>query len=176
MFEKQKNKKKQREIYKKLNVLEKHVYIAPDVIIDGAENIHFSDHIHIQPGCKLFGTGGIKIGTGTIFAHDVQILTQNHVYDRPDLECIPYDKRYDNKEVVIGEYVWIGASVIILPGVTIGDGAIIGAGSVVVKDVPEGAVVGGNPAKVLKFRDMDIFNKLKSESKGYIEKFKVYDK
>lgn len=174
MFEKIKNKKKQKFIYKKLGIEDKKIYIAPDVIIDGPENIKLENNIHIQPGCKLFGNGGITIGEGTVMAHDIQILTQNHVYDAEDLECIPYDKRYENKEVIIGKYVWIGAGVMILPGVKIGDGAVIGAGAVVVKDIPEGAVAGGNPAKVLKFRNMENFNKLKVEGKGYIKLYKKY--
>lgn len=170
MFEKLKCKK----LYKKLNVLNKHIYIAPNTLIDSPENIHLEDNIHIQPGCKLFGAGGIKIGNGTVFAHDIQILTQNHVYNADDLEYIPYDKRYENRSVEIGNYVWIGACSIILPGVHIGDGAVIGAGSVVTKDVPECAVVGGNPAQVLKYRNKEVFNSLKENSKSYIKLCKKY--
>ena len=174
MFEKIKNKLKQKKMYKKLDIIDKHIYIAPDVIVDCPKNIKLENHIHIQPGCKLFGTGGICIGEGTVLAHDVQILTQNHIYNADDLECLPYDKRYENKEVIIGQYVWIGAHVLIVPGVKIEDGAVIAAGAVVVKDVPKGAVVGGNPAKVIKYRNMEVFEKLKNESEGYIKKYKKY--
>lgn len=174
MFNKIKKKRIQKSIYKKLNILNKHVYISPDTIIYGTENIKIGNHIHIQPGCKLFGEGKITIGDGTIIAHDVQILTQNHVYNDENLEYLPYDRRYENKEVVIGKYVWIGARVTIVPGVNIGDGAVIAAGAVVVKNVPRGAVVGGNPAKVIKYRNMDIYNKLEKESKGYIKQYKKY--
>ena len=152
MFEKIKNKIKQKKTYKKLNIMNKHIYIAPDVIVDCPENIKLENHIHIQPGCKLFGTGGIRIGEGTVIAHDVQILTQNHIYNADDLECLPYDKRYENKEVIIGQYVWIGAHVIIVPGVKIEDGAVIAAGAVVTKDVKENEIVGGVPAKKIKER------------------------
>ncbi len=58
----------------------------------------------------------------------------------------------EEKQIVVGDDVWLGYGAIILPGVTIGDGAIIGAGTVVTKDVPPYAIVGGNPAKVIRFR------------------------
>ena len=78
---------------------------------------------------------------------------------------IPYGNDDVLREVVIGNWVWCGANVTIVPGVHIGDGAVIGSGAVVTKDVPECAVVGGNPAKVIKYRDKDHFYKLKSEGK-----------
>lgn len=58
-------------------------------------------------------------------------MARNHLYDDVDLKSVPYDYRYKNKKVVIGNFCWIGARTTILPGVTIGDGAVIGAGSVV---------------------------------------------
>lgn len=70
--------------------------------------------------------------------------------------------------VEIGNNCWFGARCIILPGVKIEDGAVIAAGSVVTKSVPCGAIVGGNPAKIIGWRDMDKYNKLKSEHKNYI--------
>ena len=78
-------------------------------------------------------------------------MARNHVYDDVELQSVPYDYRYKNKKVVIGNFCWLGARVTILPGITIGDGAVIGAGSVVAHDVPKGAVVAGNPAKILKY-------------------------
>ena len=70
-----------------------------------------------------------------------------------------------SKDVVIEENVWLGNRVIILPGVTVGEGAIIQAGSVVVKDIPKYAIAGGHPAKVFKYRDIDHYEKLKREGK-----------
>lgn len=87
---------------------------------------------------------------------------------------IPYDHRYIEKAVVIGDYCWIGARSSIMPGVTIGKGVVVAACSVVTKDVPDYAVVGGNPAKILKFRDKNIFEKLLKENKGYIRCTKKY--
>ena len=68
-------------------------------------------------------------------------------------------------QVVIGNDVWIASNVLIVGGVKIGDGAIVGAGSVVVKDVPAYAIVGGNPAKIIKYRDIEQFKRLKEEKK-----------
>ena len=90
------------------------------------------------------------------------ILTSNHDYEG---EEIPYDSMDIVKDVRIGDFVWIGNRVIILPGVTIGEGAIIQAGAVVVSDIPACAIAGGNPAKVFKYRDKEHFNRLKEEGK-----------
>lgn len=75
---------------------------------------------------------------------------------------IPYDDSLVLKTIVFEDYVWVGSHVIIVGNVTIGEGAIIAAGAVVTKDVPKYAIVGGNPAKVIKYRDIEHFNSLKS--------------
>jgi acetyltransferase-like isoleucine patch superfamily enzyme len=67
--------------------------------------------------------------------------------------------------VHIKDFVWCGNNVTIIPGITIGEGAIIAAGAVVVKDVPDCAIVGGNPAQIIKYRNKEAFYKLKSEKK-----------
>ena len=90
------------------------------------------------------------------------IITQNHNYEG---DSIPYDKTYIKKTVTIGDCVWFGHRVMVVGNVNIGEGAIIAAGAVVVKDVPTLAIVGGNPARVLKYRDSDHYYKLKAEGK-----------
>lgn len=82
---------------------------------------------------------------------DVMILTSNHKHDRLDVPMNQQGFPCPQK-VMIGNDVWIGARVMILPGVRIGDGVIIGAGAIVTKDVPDYAIVGGVPAKILKYR------------------------
>ncbi len=72
------------------------------------------------------------------------------------------------KPVTIADNVWIGCRATIVPGVTINEGAVIASGAVVTKDVPKGAVVGGNPAKVLKYRNMEYYEKLKEQKSFYI--------
>ena len=81
---------------------------------------------------------------------DVTILTHTHNIERTDIPMGQQGMRIS--EVVIGNDVWIGMRVIIMPDVKVGDGAVIGAGAVVTKDVPDFAIVGGVPAKVIKFR------------------------
>lgn len=75
--------------------------------------------------------------------------------------CIPYDATYVLKHIVIGDNVWFGNRVIVTGSITIGEGAIIAAGSVVCKDVPPLAIVGGNPAKVIKYRNKEHYFDLK---------------
>ena len=77
------------------------------------------------------------------------IITSNHNYEG---DKIPYDEKIITKEIVIGDCVWLGNRVTIVGNVNIGDGAIIAAGSVVVKNVPNYAIVGGNPAKIIRYR------------------------
>lgn len=88
---------------------------------------------------------------------------------------IPYDKEFIYKSVTIGENVWIGSRVIIIPGVHIGEGAVIGAGSVVTRDVPPCAIVWGNPAKVIKYRNKEQYDNLKKEGKVYLKLNYNYD-
>ncbi len=97
-------------------------------------------------------TGDITIGDNVMMGADCTIYTRNHSFDRLD---IPMCKQgfQSERPVTIGNDVWIGGHVIILPGVNIGNGVIIGAGAVVTKDVPDYAVMGGSPARVLKYRN-----------------------
>jgi acetyltransferase-like isoleucine patch superfamily enzyme len=146
------------------------VFIHPTVQIADPQLVSIGNNCHFQNDCKLFGCGGgIEIGDGTIFSHEIQIFARNHYYDGEDLQLLPYDDRFICKKVVIGNYVWIGARCTIMAGVTIGDGAVIASGSVVTKDVPSCAVVGGNPAKVLKYRNIEKFNALVAQGKSYIK-------
>jgi maltose O-acetyltransferase len=101
-------------------------------------------------GVNAHVRGPLTIGNDVMMGPDVIILTQNHKFD--DLS-IPMNKQgYQKQEVIIGNDVWIGTRVIILSGISIGNGAIIAAGSIVTKDVPDFAIVGGNPARIIKYR------------------------
>ena len=172
MFGRFKEKLFRTRLERELKKCGKGVYFDSSIQFNCPKNIVLHDFVHIQPECRLYGAGGIEIGTGTILAHEIQIFTANHNYDSDDLEYLPYDKRFVYKKVVIGKYVWIGARATILPGVVIGDGAVIGAGSVVTNDIPPNAVVGGNPAKILKYRNEIVFNRLLDENAGYIQRCK----
>ena len=93
----------------------------------------------------------------------MKIMLGSHDYEYGD--SIPYGTHFTSKNVIIDDFVWIGQDVTISGNVHIGEGAIVALGSVVVKDVPAYSIVGGNPARVIKVRDVDQFNKLKKEGK-----------
>lgn len=114
-------------------------------------------------GMTIAGKGRVTIGKYFHSGEDVHIITDVHNYDAG--EKIPYDATDIVKDVTIDDFVWIGSHVIILGGVHIGEGAIIQAGAVVVRDVPPYAIAGGNPAAVFKYRDKEHFLKLKEEEK-----------
>ena len=94
--------------------------------------------------------GPLKIGDNVMMGPDVTILSQTHIIERTD---IPMGKQgMREARVIIGNDIWIGMRSIIMPGVKIGNGAVIGAGAVVTKDVPDYAIVGGVPARIIKYR------------------------
>ena len=95
--------------------------------------------------------GPCTIGDYVMMGPNCTIYTQNHAFADPD-KPMQLQGRQEERQVTIGDDVWIGGNVTILPGVTIGSHSIIGAGAVVTKDVPEYAIVAGNPAVVKKFR------------------------
>lgn len=174
-FADRKERKKLYKLYSKMKKVGKNIHICKNYSISSLGNIELGSHIWIGENFYAKGEGGIKIGSGTIISRNVEIWTSNHNYDSLDLMTIPYDKRFIYKHVHIGENVWIGSRVIILPGIKIGEGAVIGAGAVVSKDIPPYAVVGGNPAKILKYRNIEIYNSLKKKNKIYLDKEYDYD-
>lgn len=113
----------------------------------------------IGGGCKFFvGNAGIKIGNNVAIAFNNTFITNNHNYKSDKL--LPFDEMNFSYPIEVGNNVWIGLGCIVLCGVKIGDGAVIAAGSVLTKSVPECAIVAGNPAKIVGWRDKDVFNKL----------------
>jgi maltose O-acetyltransferase len=109
-------------------------------------------------GARTYGAGKVYIGDNFHSGVGLRVLTQSHNYNG---ESIPYDRTVVVKDVVIGDNVWLGMNVMVLPGVKIGEGAIIQAGSVVSKSIPDLAIAGGNPAEVIRFRDKDHYFKMK---------------
>lgn len=113
-------------------------------------------------GMIIAGGGSVCIGDNFHSGTECQMITQIHNYEG---EKIPYDSTYIMKDIHVGDNVWLGNRVIILGGVTIGEGAIIQAGSVVVSSVPKCAIAGGHPAKVFSTRNIDHYERLKAEGK-----------
>lgn len=145
-----------------------------NIIIEGSNfecnnpsKVKLDEYIYVGRNCKFYGIGEISISKNVIIGNDTKILTSSHNYNG---EMIPYDTTViPNKEkVIIEKNVWIASYVIILPGVKIGEGAVIGAGSVVTKDVPKLAVVAGNPAKVIKYRNNEEYDNLVKNNKLYL--------
>lgn len=120
------------------------VGLFPPFSTDCGLNTHLGQGVFINAGCRFQDQGGIFIGDRTLIGHNAVITTINHC---PDVEkranMIP-------ESVHIGSDVWFGASVTVLPGVSIGDGAVIAAGAVVTKDIPPRTVAAGVPARVIK--------------------------
>ncbi len=127
----------------------------------------------MMPGCYIQGNGKIVIGDYTQIGPGVGIISSNH-----DI----YDNRIGvHSTIRIGDYCWIGMNAVILPNVTLGEYTIVGAGSVVTKSFPEGyCVIGGNPAKIIKYLEPEKCVKHKSEFEyhGYIShnKFDTFKK
>ena len=116
----------------------------PPFYTDCGKNITVGKNVFINSGCRFQDQGGITIGDGTLIGHNVVLATLNH--------GIAPDERHDlfPAPIHIGKNVWIGANATVLPGVTIGDNAVIAAAAVVTKDVPANVVVAGVPAKVIR--------------------------
>lgn len=114
-------------------------------------------------GFTATGWGGVKIGSYFHSGTNVKIMLGSHDYEAGDK--IPYGIKHTIRNVIIDDFVWLGSDVTISGNVHIGEGAIVAIGSVVVKDVPRCAIVGGNPAKIIKYRDIEQFDRLKAEGK-----------
>jgi len=100
------------------------------------------DNTIVNRRCTLDGRGGLRIGNNVSISPEVMFITSQHLKDDPGF-------RIEDKHIVIEDYAWIGSRATLLPGVTIGRGAVVAAGAVVAKDVAPFTVVGGIPAKLL---------------------------
>ena len=112
----------------------------------GGKNVYMGNHVYANFNLTLVDDANIYIGNDVMFAPNVVIATAGHPID-PTLRArgLQY-----NKEIHIGNNVWIGAGAVVMPGVTIGDNTVIGAGSVVTKDIPANVVAVGNPCRVMR--------------------------
>jgi len=126
------------------------------------KNTFLGDNVSFN-GMQITGGGEVRIGNNFHSGPDCLMIAHIHNYDSGD--AIPYDGTYISKPIVIENNVWLGSRVIVLGGVTIGEGAIIQAGSVVVSDIPACGIAGGHPAKVFKWRDRDHYETLKVQHK-----------
>jgi acetyltransferase-like isoleucine patch superfamily enzyme len=126
------------------------VYYSGVRIFSG-RNLVVGDDVDFAKGVMVTTEGGVTIGDRVLLGYGTQILSSNHRV--PSKSERIFDAGHVKKPVVIESDVWVGANCIILPGVTVGNGAVVAAGSVVTKSVPPMVYVGGVPAKVIKMRD-----------------------
>ncbi len=125
-------------------------FIGDNFHCDFGKNIHVGDNFHADYNCTMLDVGGIFIGDNCLIGPDVGIYTASHQLRPEGRTLTGYGMQID-----IGNDVWIGGHSVILPGVTIGDGAVIAAGSVITKDVKAGTLVAGNPARFIKYVDTE---------------------
>ncbi len=108
---------------------------------DFGKNIRMGNNVFINSGCRFQDQGGITIGDESLIGHNVVFATINHDLDPENRGTMHL------KPIVLEKRSWIGSHATILPGVTIGENSVVGAGSVVTRDVPPNTIVAGNPAK-----------------------------
>lgn len=137
----------------------KNVRIASGTEIAAPERLYIGDNVGISQRVLISAVGGCHIGRGCQIAGEAVIFTIDHQYTAG--ESVPYDPVRLVKPVYLEDYVWVGLRAIIGPGVRIGEGAIIGLGSVVLQDVPPLAIVVGNPATIITYRSKEQFERAK---------------
>ncbi len=122
------------------------LWLQPPFYCDYGSNIHVGDKVFFNFNCVILDVMQVKIGSRTLFGPNVQIYTATHPMSfRERAAGLEYAR-----PVTIGEDVWVGGSAIICPGVTIGDRSVIGAGSVVTRDIPSDVFAAGNPCRVIR--------------------------
>jgi len=124
----------------------KNVWIEPDFRCEFGKNITIGDDVYINFGCVILDCGQIRIGNNTLIGPNVGLFSGNHTIDAEERAAgglVP-------KPITIGNRVWLCGNVTVTPGVSIGDDTIIGAGSVVTRDIPSGVIAAGNPCRVIR--------------------------
>lgn len=133
----------------------KNARVNQPIYVDYGYNIHLADNSFINMHCTLLDTASIVIGENTMIGPDVKIYTAVHALDGADRFWLEADGttaiKTQTAPVKIGSSTWIGGGSIILPGVTIGDNVVIGAGSVVTESIPDNAIACGNPCQIKKW-------------------------
>ena len=148
-----------RQIYKNAKSIGKNLSVRAYSCVN--KDTILGDNVNFN-GLQIHGAGKVSIGNHFYSGVECLIITSNHNYEG---DKIPYDETYIYKDIEIGDFVWLGSRVMILPGTKIGEGAIIQGGAVVHGEIPPYAIAGGNPAKVFKYRDIEHFKRLKKEGK-----------
>ncbi|MEZ4875488.1 MAG: sugar O-acetyltransferase [Flavobacteriaceae bacterium] len=138
--------KRNKLLYELLGHAGKNLWIEPPFYCDYGYNITVGYNVFMNYNCCILDVMPVTLGNRVMLAPNVQIYTVTHPLNAKERNS---GKEFA-KPITIGDDVWIGGGAIICPGVTIGNRAVIAAGAVVTKDVPEDVLVGGNPAKIIK--------------------------
>ena len=121
------------------------VWMQPPFFCDYGANIHLGERVFFNFNCVVLDVAEVRIGDYTLFGPSVQIYTATHPMDAAERRLHEYAK-----PITIGSDVWVGGAAVICPGVSIGSKSVIGAGSVVTRDIPEGVFAAGNPCRVIR--------------------------
>ncbi|MDX1545296.1 MAG: sugar O-acetyltransferase [Christiangramia sp.] len=159
LLTKELNDSREDEVQKRANILKdlipnagKGLWIQPPFYCDYGTNIYVGEKVFFNFNCIVLDVMPVKIGNRTLLGPNVQIYTATHP--------LHFKERASGlesaKSISIGEDVWIGGSAVICPGVTIGDRSVIGAGSVVTRDIPSDVFAAGNPCKVIRELDKSV--------------------
>ena len=137
----------------------KNIFIRNDVVIHGPEHVSVGNDINIGEGSRIMAYGGLSIGDNVIISRDVTIYCSDHSFggDHP----LPFGEERIHRPVTIGDNCWIGAHARILPGSSIGEGAIIGMGTIVAGEVPPCAIIGQPKFRLLGERARNEYNTAK---------------
>jgi maltose O-acetyltransferase len=128
------------------------LWLQPPFYCDYGSNIKVGEKVFFNFNCVVLDVAQVTIGSRTLFGPNVQLYTATHPMNHKERASgVEYAR-----PIVIGEDVWVGGSAVICPGVTIGDRTVIGAGSVVTKDIPADALAAGNPCRVIRSLGKDV--------------------
>ncbi len=152
--------------YKRFEVGEYSIIEDFTLVANACGDVILGKKVLIGCGSKI--TGPITFGDNILLGQDVVMSALNHDYEDPTKPIV--DQWYTVKEIIVEDGVWMGAGVIVTPGVRIGKNAVVGAGSVVTKDVPPYSVVVGNPARVVKYYDFKAQKWVKTSQKSTAKK------
>lgn len=151
------------EIVKELLGKSEKAYINPPFYCDYGKHIEVGKNFYANYNCTILDVAKVKIGDNCMFAPNVSIFTAGH-----PVHPVARNTMYEyGIEITIGDNVWIGGNTVVLPGVNIGSNTVIGAGSVVTKDIPDWVIAAGNPCKVIR--------KITEEDKKFYFRDKEFD-
>jgi maltose O-acetyltransferase len=131
-----------------LHACGRNVKLYHPIVFYGAEALDIGDNTSIAPYVHIWCGGRVIIGANCMIGSHVAISSLTHDYRAPEMS-----RTIVAKPVIVGDGVWIGSHAVIMPGVTLGDGCVVGAGSIVTRDVPSNAITHGVPAKVASYRN-----------------------